>query len=217
MGRFALVGAAVTPEALRRGILALLLAPDPDDRFLGWRTHWPEIVRSSSDAYGAVCARWTFAASREDLALAEQLGPPLARLRMEDPAGLRLAFAWALETPPWRLAQRLGVTARTVRARTERVLLHLVQELQLNCNSLKKQGNLVQLGERGGPMPADPPRFSVDMHPAADHPPSAAPAPRLPHGDPGLASPSRVWVSGSWFTNGRRQRPRPRRAPADQG
>lgn len=186
----------MTPEALRRALLALLMAPDPEARFLGWQSPWPDVVRLAAHAYGATNARPRFAASPQDMAIAEIIAPAAAWLRRtEGEAAVRMVFAWALETPPWRLAERFKCQPRTIKARTERYLNLMV-------------GAVVNLGGRGDPFDLDPPRFAVDMHPPSDHPRSGS-APRTPLDTTGLAEPSRVWVSGAWFTNGRRHRRSP--------
>lgn len=112
-------------EELRRAVLTILVAPDPDARFLRQRSAWPTtVVDLARDAYGALPERMRLITpSPYDLSQAEIVTEWLAWLRREHgQESLNIVIVWALGTPTWRVAQRYHVHQRTIRYRIDRAL-----------------------------------------------------------------------------------------------
>lgn len=115
-------------DMLRRAVLTLLVAPDPDARFLRRRSSWPvPVVQSMHDAYGALPERLRLISpTPQDITAAEVVSDWLAWLRREHGQdALNLVIVWALGTPTWKLAQRFRIQPRAVRYRMDRAIFLL--------------------------------------------------------------------------------------------
>jgi hypothetical protein len=180
-------------EQLRRAVLTIITAPDPDHRFLRERAAWRfQVVQSAHDAYGSVVeALRLITPTPGDLSNAEVVGGWLSWLRRSHGQPmLNLIFVWALGSPSWRVAQRWRVHPRTIKRRTDRALRliyrHAFGDDAVITPALFDHG--VVLNDELGHATYEPAsRGTFEM---------------------GNASASKVWVGeyGQWRINGKRWR-----------
>lgn len=118
--------------AIRQALRTLAAVPDPDNRFLGWRSGWVVPYRQAAEeAYGYHNARAPrFVPSPQDIMRMWVVLDWLAWVRQEEGEdSMRRIFAWGYGAPLWKIGQReeRGCSDETVRRRIDRSLAAIIR------------------------------------------------------------------------------------------
>jgi hypothetical protein len=117
--------------AIRQALRTLAAVPDPDNRFLGWRSGWVVPYREAAEeAYGYHNARIPrFVPSPKDIMRMWVVLDWLSWVRQEEGEdSMRRIFAWGYGAPLWKIGQReeRGCSDETVRRRIDRTLAAII-------------------------------------------------------------------------------------------